>query len=255
MIRDEPHLTVRLARDAVDLEAAQRLRYEVFVREMGGDGPLVDHARRLERDRFDETCEHLVLVDRRRDARDRDHVVGAYRMGRGCSGRFYTEDEFDLGPLRRSGRALLELGRSCVHRDYRGGTAMLHLWAGLADYVRRNAVEVLFGTASFGGTDPAPYAQALSLLHHEHLAPPGLRPRALGPARIRLDRVPRHAIDRPAAARAIPALLKGYLRLGGHVGEGAFVDRAFNTIDVCLVLDTADVPSRGRALYAGEVAS
>jgi putative hemolysin len=255
MIREEPHLSVRLATDAADLEAAHRLRYEVFVEEMGADGPLVDHERGLERDAFDAGCEHLVLVDGRRDPARRRHVVGVYRLGRGAGGRYCTEGEFDLGPLRRSGRRLLELGRSCVHRDYRGGTAMVHLWGGLADYVRRHGVDVLFGTASFHGTDPRPLAQPLSLLHHGHLAPPALRPRALREGRVAMDRLPPERIDRPAATRALPALIKGYLRLGGFVGEGAFVDRAFNTIDVCLVMDTALVAGRTRALYAGEPAT
>ena len=255
MIRDEPHLSVRLARDAADLEAAHRLRYEVFVEELGGDGCMVDHAARLERDVFDPFCDHLVLVDARRDARRREHVVGVYRLGRGFAGRFYTEGEFDIAPLRRGGRRLLELGRSCVHRDHRGGTAMLHLWGGVADYVRRHGVEVLFGTASFHGTDPDAVAGPLSLLHHLHLAPPPLRVRARPEAFLPMDRTPLGRIDRPAAMRAIPALIKGYLRLGGFVGEGAFVDRAFNTIDVCLVMDTAAVSGRGRRLYAGEVAT
>ena len=255
MIREESHLSVRLARDAADLEAAHRLRYEVFVEELGADGPMVDHDLRWERDEFDAGCDHLLLVDARRDAARRDHVVGVYRLGRGVGGRYCSEGEFDLGALRRSGRRLLELGRSCVHRDYRGGTAMIHLWGGVADYVRRHAVEVLFGTASFHGTDPRPLAQPLSLLHHAHLAPPPLRPRALPGAFVGMDRLPPHRIDRRAAMRAIPALIKGYLRLGGFVGEGAFVDRAFNTIDVCLVMDTALVSGRTRALYAGETAT
>ena len=255
MIRDEPHLSVRLASDPADLEAAQRLRYEVFVEELGGDGPLVDHARRLERDAFDAACDHLVLVDARRDRARREHVVGVYRLGRGEAGRFYCDGEFDLGALRRGGRRLLELGRSCVHRDVRGGTAMVHLWKGVADYVRRHAVEVLFGVASFHGTDPGAVAQPLSLLHHAYLAPPALRVRAHEHAYVCMNRLPPHRIDRPAATRAIPALIKGYLRLGGFVGDGAFVDRAFNTIDVCLVVDVARVSGRGRSLYVGEAAT
>lgn len=255
MIRDEPHLSVRLASDPVDLEAAHRLRYAVFAEELGAGGPSVDHERRLERDAFDAACDHLVLVDSRRDRARREHVVGVYRLCRGQAGRFYTEGEFDLGPLRRSGRRLLELGRSCVHRDHRGGTAMVHLWGAVADYARRHRVEVLFGTASFPGTDPDAVAAPLSLLHHAHLAPPALRARARAAGHVGMDRLPFQAIDRLAATRAIPALIKGYLRLGGFVGEGAFLDRDFNTIDVCLVMDTALVVGRTRALYVGEGAS
>lgn len=252
MTPDEAHLSVRLAADEADLEAAHRLRYAVFVEELGADGPLVDHAARLERDAFDAHYDHLVLVDGRRDRSARDHVVGVYRLGRGVSGRFYSEDEFDLGPLRRSGRRLLELGRSCVHPLHRGGLAMHHLWTGVAAYVREHRAEVLFGVASFHGTDPATLAAPLSLLHHDHLAPAPLRVRARSDAFTRMDLVDRSRLDRVAATRAIPALIKGYLRLGGHVGEGAYVDRAFGTTDVCLVMDTALVSERGRALYDRE---
>ncbi len=255
MIRDAPHLIVRLASEPADLEAAHRLRYAVFVEELGGDGPLVDHERRLERDAFDAAFDHLVLIDTRRDPASRDHVVGVYRLGRGQGGRFYCDDEFDLAPLRGSGRRLLELGRSCVHRDYRGGAATHRLWGGVASYVRRHEVEVLFGVASFHGTDPRALAGPLSLLHHAYLAPPALRVRAHDHAFERMDLIAPHAIDRPAAIRAIPSLIKGYLRMGGLVGEGAFVDRAFNTVDVCLVMDTAWMSERGRALYAGEAAT
>ena len=255
MIRDEPHLSVRLATDPADLEAAHRLRYAVFVEELGGDGPMVDHARRLERDAFDPLFDHLVLIDARRDRAARDHVVGVYRLGRGLSGRFYSDDEFDLRLLRRSGRRLLELGRSCVHRDHRGGSATHRLWSGVASYVRRHRIEILFGVASFHGADPDAIAGPLSLLHHGHLAPPALRVRAHADAFVRMDRMPPERIDRLAAIRAIPSLIKGYLRLGGTVGEGAYVDRAFNTVDVCLVMDTARMSERHRAAYAGEAAT
>ncbi|MBP0482916.1 GNAT family N-acetyltransferase [Sagittula salina] len=241
---------VELADDEAAVRAAQRLRYEVFVEELGGDGALVDHRNRLERDRFDPFFDHLLLRDRARD----DAVVGVYRLLRGdrakAAGQFYSEDEYDLGPLRQSGRRLLELGRSCVHPEYRGGAAMFHLWQGLADYVLRHEVEVLFGTASFHGTDVATLAPSLSLLHHRHLAPDGLRVRAR--AFQSMDLVPEAEIDRRAAMLQVPALIKAYLRLGGCVGEGAFIDHAFNTTDVCLVMDTATMTERARALYTRE---
>src|SRR5690606_8066176 len=90
-------------------------------------------------------------------------------------GRFYCDGEYDLAPLRASGRRLLELGRSCVHRDYRGGSGMFLLWNGLADYVLERGIDVMFGVASFHGTDVGPLALPLSWLHHHHLAPPDLR--------------------------------------------------------------------------------
>lgn len=242
---------VRLARDAADLRAAQALRYEVFVAELGGDGPLVDHAARLERDRFDEVADHLLLIDPARADRP---VVGVYRLMRAeqaaAAGGFYTAEEYDIGPLMRSGRRLLELGRSCLHRDYRGGTAMVHLWNGLADHVARHGVEVLLGTASFHGTGVTALRQPLSFLHHRHLAPPELRVRAVAEHFQAMNLLPAAQVDRLSALRQMPALIKAYLRLGGTVGEGAFVDQAFNTTDVCLVMDIERMNETRCALYA-----
>jgi putative hemolysin len=136
-----------------------------------------------------------------------------------------------------------------VHPDYRGGTAMMHLWAGLADYIAAHDIEVMFGVASFHGLDPAALAAPLSLLHHRHLAPAAIRPVARAPGHQRMDLIAEPDLDRPLAIRAIPALIKAYLRLGGFVGQGAFVDRAFNCIDVCLVMDVALIPDKHRAIY------
>ncbi|GAA4228188.1 putative hemolysin [Sagittula marina] len=240
-------LRVHLAEDEADVLAAQRLRYDVFVAELGGDGPLVDHVNRLEKDSFDPFYDHLLVRDPARG----DMVVGVYRLLRDSrardAGQFYSEDEYDLAPLRASGRRLLELGRSCLHPDYRGGAAMFLLWQGLADYVLRHQIEVLFGTASFHGTDVERLAQPLSLLHHRHLAPAPLRVRARQFQDMNL--VPEAEIDRRKAMLEVPALIKAYLRLGGCVGEGAYVDHAFNTTDVCLVMDTARMTDRQRSLY------
>ncbi len=249
MNRPDPVFETRLADSPQDLEAAARLRYAVFIEELGGDGPLVDHARRLEADRFDPFFEHLLLFDRSRP--EGDQVVGLYRMmqaeGARAAGQFYSEDEYDLSPLRSSGRRLLELGRSCLLPAYRGGEAMYHLWHGLAGYVEARGIEILFGVASFHGRDPAAHAEALSLLHHRHLAPPELRvrSRAFQP----MDLMPAEAVDARAALLATPALIKAYLRLGGWVGEGAFIDADFNTIDICLILDTGRMNARQAALY------
>jgi L-ornithine Nalpha-acyltransferase len=253
MTPDDPSFQVRLARDARDLRAAQRLRYAVFVEELGGDGGLVDHAERLERDAFDPLFDHLLLIDTRRDPDALDDVVGVYRLlpgdRIGAQGRFYSENEYDLTPLRRSGRRLLELGRSCVHRDYRMGMAMFHLWNALADYVLEREIEVLFGVASFHGTDPAPLAMALAWLHHHHLAPEALRVIARAPNVQPMDLLSPDRIDRRAAMQAMPSLIKAYLRLGGFVGEGAWIDRAFNTTDVCLLMDTGRMSAKHRDFY------
>ena len=239
--------------------AAQRLRYDVFVDELGGDGDLVDHANRLERDAFDPFYDHLILVDRSRSVDLLNHVVGVYRLMRddaaARAGGFYSETEYDLSVLKNSGRRLLELGRSCVHADFRGGKAMYYLWGGLADYVAQHDIEILFGVASFHGTDIADLTAPMSLLYHRHLAPIDLRVRASDAHYQSMNLIPENQIDRAAAMRATPALIKAYLRLGGFVGDGAFVDHAFNTTDVCLVMDTRQMNERQRDLYTKRRAS
>ncbi len=244
-----PEFEVCLAASEEALHAAQSLRYRVFVEELGADGPLVDHEAGLERDAFDAHAEALVLFDRARAVGDQ--VVGVYRLmdaaAAEAAGQFYSEGEYDLGPLRATGRTLLELGRSCLHPDYRGGAAMLHLWQGLAREVQRRGAEVLFGVASFHGTDMEALAQPLAVLARDHLAPEDLRVRAREYHRMDLVQ----EIDKVAAMKRMPALIKAYLRLGGFVGDGAFVDHAFNSTDVCLVLDTARMNARQRAIYGG----
>lgn len=249
----EAGFQVRLATSPEDLRGAQRLRYRVFVQELGAGGDLVDHEGGFEQDAMDPHFDHLVLVDAAVDPATFEHVIGVYRLLDGAVaariGRFYCDDEYDLAPLRASGRRLLELGRSCVHPDHRRGAAMLLLWNGLADYVLARGIEVLFGVASFPGADPAPHAQALAWLHHNHLAPPGMRVRALPAHRQPMDLLPPEAVDRKAALAAIPPLIRAYLRLGGFVGEGAWIDRAFNTTDVCLIVDTGAMSDRHRDFY------
>ncbi|MGB3148223.1 MAG: GNAT family N-acyltransferase [Paracoccaceae bacterium] len=246
-----PQFQVRLAKSEADLLSAQRLRYRVFVEELGGDGPLVDHAARIERDEFDDVNDHLVLIDTTRPEAELDHVVGAYRLllddQAKAFGRYYSDKEYDLAPLRASGRKLLELGRSCVLADYRGGPGMYLMWNGLAEYVLQNHVDILFGVASFHGTEPEQLEQPLSWLYHHHLAPEPLRARSRVAQPMNL--LPKEALDRAQTMAQMPALIKAYLRLGGMVGDGAYIDRDFNTIDVCLIMDTSEMSSRHRDYY------
>ena len=248
-----PKFRVDLAKDAADIRAAQRVRYLVFVQELGGNGAGVDHAQRLEKDRFDAFADHLLLRDL---AVPGAPVVGVYRlMGMGAAaaaGQFYSEDEYDLTRLRQGGRQLLELGRSCLLPPYRGGTALHAMWNGLAAFVMRHRAEILFGTASFHGTDLAALREPLSWLYHRHLAPADLRVRARHKHCVAMNRIPAAEINALSAVRALPGLIKAYLRLGGYVGDGAFVDRAFNTTDVCLVMDTARLNPVQRALYTAQ---
>ncbi len=255
MDQKQSYFRTRLAKTPQELRAAQRLRYEVFIEELGGDGQMVDHQERLEQDRFDPFFDHLILSDERRDGK----IVGVYRLLREdqaqMAGQFYSEDEYDLAPLKNSGRKLLELGRSCVAAEYRGGTAMFHMWQALAQYVQLHEIEIMFGVASFHGTDAHALAQPLCLLHHRHLAPEGLRVRACAGQYQPLDLIDESQLDRVEAMRQMPALIKAYLRLGGYVGDGAFIDHKFNTLDICLIMDTSAMNKKLKSFYSRGVSA
>jgi putative hemolysin len=246
-----PRFQTRWAQNADDLAAAQRLRYRVFVQELGADGPLVDHQAGLERDEFDGFARHLMLHDLTRAPGDQ--VVGVYRLldraGAAQAGRFYCAAEFDLALLVNSDLRLLELGRSCLHPDYRGGTAMMHLWAALAEHIKAEKIDLLFGVASFHGTDLDRLAAPLQLLFARHLAPAEWRVVAHGPGARMIAPQPDAIIDRVAAMRDTPALIKAYLRLGGVVGQGVYVDEPFNTTDLCLILPTDRIDAGQARIY------
>lgn len=242
-------LTVRLAQSEDDVRAAQHLRYRVFVEELGATGPMVDHTAQIEADHYDPFVDHLLLIDE--SLSGPQSVVGVYRLLRSdmadAAGGFYSRSEYDLGLLISSGRKLLELGRSCLAAQYRGGQGMMLMWNALSDYVVEHGIEVLFGVASFHGTDIDRLAPALSMLADRHLAPDGLCVRSQVYQSMTL--IEPSQIDRVAAMRDVPALIKAYLKIGGFVGDGAYVDHAFNTTDVCLILDTERLNASQKALY------
>ncbi len=250
---DSTRFEVRLASSDADVAAAQRLRYKVFVEEMGAAATPEEQAERREKDRFDPYFEHLLLIDRDRDCDPADAAVGVYRLMRGSVAKqgigFYGASEYDLSKLESLDRETLELGRSCIHKDYRGGLGMHALWDGLGEYVVEHGVEILFGVASFHTADPKPIEEALSFLHHHYLAPENLRVTARPENAIAMDRIDRDEIDKLRALRKVPSLIKAYLRLGGFVGEGAWVDHEFNTVDVCLIMDTALMADKYREFY------
>lgn len=233
-------LQVRLAATAGDIDAAQALRYRVFYENLGAR-PLSRPAHlRRDADRFDEDCDHLLVLDHGRAASAR--VVGTYRLIRRLAaarlGGFYSAGEYDIAPLVAQPGEILELGRSCVDPTYRRRSAMPLLWSGIAAYVFHYKIALMFGCASLPGTDPDAVAAALSYLYHRHLAPPALRPRALPHRYVDMRRLSADAMDLAQARASLPPLIKGYLRLGGFVGDGAVIDEQFNTTDVCVVVKT-----------------
>ena len=234
-------LEVRLADGEADIAAAQALRYHVFYDEMAARPSDEMAACRRDFDAFDPFCDHLLVIDHERDG-DGDGVVGTYRLLRRSAaerhGGFYSAAEYDIGPLLSHSGQVLELGRSCVDAGYRNRPTMQLLWRGLASYVFVHDISLMFGCASLPGTDTEALAVPLSYLHHFHLAPPGLRPTALPELFVDMRRLEKAAIDPRRAVAELPPLIKGYLRLGGFVGDGAVIDAQFNTTDVCIIVMT-----------------
>lgn len=241
------HIEVRLARTRAEIEAAQRLRYRVFYEEWGAHPDQAARESGRDADAYDAIMDHLVVVDRRRSESE-GQVVGNYRLLRHDRLRhgqhFYTSHEFDIGHLLASGQRLLELGRSCVLREYRSFPVLQMLWSAIAAYVADHRIQVMFGCASLRGTDPAAVREQLAYLHHYHLAPAAMRPRARGAERIGMDVMDKASVDPRRAMASLEPMVKGYLRVGASIGEGAYVDRQFNAIDVCIVVPTAQLTQR-----------
>jgi L-ornithine Nalpha-acyltransferase len=234
-------LEVRLAESPAELDAALALRYRIFYERMGARPAPQVAQRRRDIDRFDRHCDHLLLVDVSRGASG-EAVVGTYRLiRRGAAARlggFYSAAEYDIAPLLAYPGEVLELGRSCLEGAYRGRAAMQLLWSGIAAYVFHYEIALMFGCASLPGTDPECLKLPLAYLYYHHLAPPPLRPRALDQRYVDMRRLSPSAVDSARARTLLPPLVKGYLRLGGFVGDGAVIDEQFNTTDVCVVVKT-----------------
>lgn len=250
-------LEVRMAGSRRDLRLAQRLRYDVFYREMSAKPSLSAQVRRRDVDPYDAICDHLLVVDMAATAQSKDWrgrsqppVVGTYRVLRQevaeRSLGFYTQGEYDIAPLIASkpGYRFMELGRSCVLRPYRTKRSVELLWHGLWTYVREHKVDVMIGCASFEGTDPAAHAMALSFLHHSAAAPAEWQVRAHERLHVPMNLMPREKVDVKSALKALPPLIKGYLRLGAFVGDGAVIDHQFGTVDVLIVLPVEKIDPR-----------
>jgi putative hemolysin len=240
-------LGARLAVTQAEIEAAQALRYQVFYDEMGASPDPAVAATGRDRDAYDQVADHILIVDHAIGPGP-EGVIGTYRLIRREAadkiGRFYSADEYDIAPLLALPGRVLELGRSCIRADYRGRAAMQLLWRGIAAYVFQHRIDIMFGCASLPGTDPDALAAELSYLYHHHLAPPALRPVAVAGRYVDMRRVAADSIDARRVLVRLPPLIKGYLRLGGFVGDGAVIDRPFNTTDVAVVVKTDLVTDR-----------
>ncbi|MCC0049239.1 MAG: GNAT family N-acetyltransferase [Rhodobiaceae bacterium] len=249
-------LEARLARTSAEVRLAQALRYRVFYEELGAIPDARAQRMRRDFDRYDRACDHVLVIDhdapapRNAIGLKRPAVVGTYRLLRHekaqASGGFYTAGEYDIGPMlaRLPNVRFLELGRSCVLPSHRNRRTLELLWAGVWAYIRHHRCDAMIGCASFQGTDPQKHALALSFLNHFASATEHWRVAALPHLRVPMGMVPREEIDEREALRALPPLIKGYLRLGASVGDGAVVDAQFGTVDVCMILPTAAINPR-----------
>ncbi len=247
-------LEVRLARKRSEIRRAQRLRYKVFYEEMSAIPGALAMLSRRDEDAYDAVFDHLLVLDHG-DATNgrgwrRPKVVGTYRMlpqeVADLHDGFYTQGEYDIAPLLQAkpDYSFMELGRSCVLKPYRNKRTLELLWQGVWSYVREHGADVMIGCASFEGTDPAAHALALSYLHHTSLAPEEWRVRAHEHLRVDMNMMPREAVNARAALKALPPLIKGYLRVGAYVGDGAVIDHQFGTTDVFIIMPVEAIKSR-----------
>lgn len=235
------NLGVRLATTPEEINAAQALRYQVFYEEMGAAPDATALALRLDRDDFDKVADHLLVIDH--DLGEGiENVVGTYRLIRekaaAKAGGFYSESEYDISPLKNASQSKLELGRSCTAKAYRNRMVMQLLWRGIAAYVFHYNIDFMFGCASLSGTNPDALAEELTYLAVHHTAPADICPRALPDRYVDMRRLPETEIDPKRALMRLPPLVKGYLRLGGWVGDGAVIDDQFNTTDIAIIVRT-----------------
>jgi L-ornithine Nalpha-acyltransferase len=250
-------LEVRLATTRKDIRRAQKLRYKVFYEEMGAIPSVAQRISRRDKDPFDRVCDHLLVCDTSGGlGRGEPKVVGTYRLLRQEEAErnfgFYTALEFEIAPLiaRHPLLRFLELGRSCVLKPYRTKKTVELLWQGIWAYVVHHRIDVMFGCASLEGVDPAAIREELAFLK-AHAGATGDWHAAARPERAApMDLAPAVGFDARRALAALPPLVKGYLRLGCRIGEGAVVDRQFGTTDVLIILPVADIDRRYISYYS-----
>ena len=248
------NLEVRLARTKKDIKRAQKLRYKVFYKEMSAIPNPAVYLSRRDKDPFDRVCDHLLVLDHGVPAKPfrkaKPKVVGTYRLLRQDVAEtnfgFYSAHEFDLDALVAASpsKRFLELGRSCVLKEYRSKRTVDLLWQGIHTYMSHHRIDVLVGCASLEGTNADRLALPLSFLHHYAKAPKGRSASAVPGRYVDMNLMAKDEIDTKRALKALPPLIKGYLRLGATFGDGAVIDRQFGTTDVLVILEVANIDKR-----------
>ena len=257
-------LTVRLARTPLEVSAAQALRYQIFYEEMSAQPSASQAATKRDFDQYDAICDHLILTTRTPTEHvtqaahlpSGETIVGCYRLLRQSvaeiHGGFYSAGEFDLKPmLENAGRGLniMELGRSCVAPEYRTKHGIDLMWRGLGAMVSHYSIDAMMGCASFAGTDADILAEPLSYLHHTRCTRGPWKVRALPERFVDMNILPPDAINERAALRAMPPVLRGYVRTGCMIGNGAVIDHQFQTVDVFVLMPLTSIEGRYMARY------
>ena len=245
---------IKIAEKKSELKKAQALRYSVFYKEKKAIPTISKKILRLDYDKVDKFADHLIVIDKNRKGA-KNKIVGTYRLLRGdiaahCGG-FYTSSEFDLSKILNSykNNQILELGRSCIHQDYRNGTIMNLLWKAIAEYVKLYDIKILLGCASFHGTDVMKYTNELSYLRKNFPLPDELSVKSLDPKTYPAYTEINSNTDDLKTFIKLPPLIKGYLRIGGKISHDCFVDYKFNTIDLCVIVATNNIDEKYKKKY------
>ena len=251
-------LETRIARSTREVEAAQAIRYRVFVEEMKAQVPQESVRQRRDIDSWDSICDHLLVIDRSIEGDTEDQIVGTYRLLRQTvamnNGGFYSASEFEVADLvaRHPDKRFMELGRSCVLPDYRTKRIVELLWQGIWAYSLKHKIDAMFGCGSLPGIIPEEHALALSFLHHYASAKDRWSVSALPELYKPMDLMPEEAVNVRKAMAALPPLIKGYMRLGAMIGDGAVVDYAFRTTDVLVIMPIHTISERYRNYYGND---
>ena len=248
---ESDNFIIKLVQTKSELKKAQALRYSVFYKEKKAKPTLPKKLIRLDYDKIDKFADHLIVIDKN----TKNKIVGTYRLIRGdvaeLYGGYYSSTEFNLINIVNNyqNKHILELGRSCVHQNYRNGTIMNLLWKAIAEYVKLYDIKVLIGCASFSGTDPIKYSEELSYLRDNFSLPANLSVESYDNNIYPAYKLNNNNPNQLRTFAKLPPLIKGYLRVGGKVSDNFFVDHRFNTIDLFVVVSTDDIDTRYKKKY------
>ena len=238
------NFTIKIAESNFEIKKAQSLRYKIFFKEKKIKKKNFKFLLQRDYDFYDKISDHLIIIDNNREIRD--NVIGTYRLLRGNCAKlyrgFYTEQEFDISNLKKnfSSKDILELGRSCVHPQYRSGIILKLLWQGISNYIKMYKIKILMGCASFHGTNPSKFKDEFSLLYESYRLPEDYDVKSLQSNEISFNK----NINHSTILNKLPPLIKGYLKAGGMVSENFYIDKEFETIDYCVIMLTEKIVSR-----------